>query len=58
MESSRRDVCYQADETYTLARDAIRDFVAITSNGLRPLITYQASCVGLDKKIKQPDWVA
>ncbi|MBO5024336.1 MAG: hypothetical protein J6D11_08560 [Clostridia bacterium] len=32
MESSRRDVCYQADETCTLARDAMRDSVAITYN--------------------------
>ena len=34
---------------YTLARDAIRDFVAITYNARGALITYQASFVGLDK---------
>ncbi len=45
MESTRSVVCYQADEIYTLARDAIRDFVAITC---------QVSFVGLDKKLSNP----
>ena len=54
MESSRRDVCYQADETCTPQRDAIRDSVAITYNARGALITYQASFVGLDKKLSNP----
>ncbi len=54
MESTRSVVCYQADETCTLARDAIRDFVAITYNARGALITYQASFVGLDKKLSNP----
>ena len=49
MESFRRNVCYQADELCTLARDAIRDSVAITYNARGALITYQAFFVGLDK---------
>ena len=53
MESSRRDAYYQADETCTLARDAIRDSVAITYNARGALITYQASFVGLDKKFRK-----
>ena len=68
MESTQSVVCYQADEeytlardamlrgaqiTYTLARDAIRDFVAITYNARSALITYQASFVGLDKKFRK-----
>ena len=51
MESTRSVVCYQADETCTLARDAMRDSVEITYNARGALITYQASFVGLDKKI-------
>ena len=43
MLSSRR-IC-------TLARDAMRDSVAITYNARGALIAYQASFVGLDKKI-------
>ena len=54
MESTRSVVCYQADEPYTLARDAIRDSVAITYNARGALITYQASFVGLDKKLSNP----
>ena len=42
MESFRRNVCYQADEIYTLARDAMLRGAQITSNGLCPLITYQS----------------
>ena len=38
---------------YTLARDAIRDSVAITYNARGALITYQVSFVGLDKKIRK-----
>ena len=52
MESTRSVVCYQADEPYTLARDAIRDSVAITYNARGALITYQASFVGLNKKFR------
>ena len=39
---------------YTLARDAIRDSVAITYNARGALITYQASFAGLDKKLSNP----
>ena len=46
MLSSRR-IC-------TLARDAMRDFVAITYNARGALITYQASFVGLDKNLSNP----
>ena len=46
MLSSRR-IC-------TLARDAIRDSVAITYNTRGALITYQASSAGLDKKSSNP----
>ena len=53
MKSTRSVVCYQADEIYTLARDAIRDYVAITYNARGALITYQASFVGLDKKFRK-----
>ena len=53
MESTRSVVCYQADETCTLARDAIRDSVAITYNARGALITCQASFVGLDKKFRK-----
>ena len=38
---------------YTLARDAIRDSVSITYNA-QAQITYQASFVGLDKKLSNP----
>ena len=54
MESTRSVVCYQADETCTPRRDAIRDSVAITYNARGALITYQASFVGLDKKLSNP----
>ena len=54
MESRRSRVCYQADETCTPRRDAMRDFVAITYNARGALITYQASFVGLDKKLSNP----
>ena len=50
----RRAVCYQVDEPCTLVRDAMRDFVAITCNAWGALITYQASFVGLDKKLSNP----
>ncbi len=42
MESSKGMYVIKPTKTYTLARDAIRDFVAIT---------YQASFVGLDKNL-------
>ena len=61
MESSRRDVCYQAGEyarlgvmTCATPRDDMRDSVAITYNARGALITYQASFVGLDKKLSNP----
>ena len=54
MESTRSVACDQADEHARPARDAMRDFVAIPYNARGALITYQASFVGLDKKISNP----
>ena len=42
------------DAMHAPARDAMRDFVAIPYNARGALITYQASFVGLDKKISNP----
>ena len=49
MESSRSDVWNQSEGKCTLARDAMRDFVAIPYNARGALMPYQS--FGLDKKI-------